>query len=465
MPSSVSEESETVPETALDLTRRGMRLHAQGRSADALAAFRSAAALEPERSELRVNLAASLARAGDDEGALTQYAHAVECDPRFAPALTGLGAVLMKLGRFDEARSAYERALIVDDRNLQAHLAMVDLEQIAQRIPQALEHQRRVLERQTLFTERAPDERRRLLVLLAPGDWQANVPIDFLIDRATTTVHKLYLVDPQQAAAASIPQADAVFMAIAESDENAEVLHLANAVLRTIGLPYLNDPRKVLAMDRVSQARAFARVEGCVAPAVDRVSRATLASQADSFAYPLVVRPVGSHAGRGLERISSAQELRAYIPRTEATSFYAAPFVDFSLGDKYYRKYRIVFVDGTPYPYHLAVSPEWMIHYYNAPMREHAWMREEERRFLDEFESVFGPPLQSALREIAAIAGLEYFGIDCSIDREGRLVIFEADAAMLVHAGDDPSLFAYKRPAFARIADAFNRMIDRAGSR
>ncbi len=60
--------------------------------------------------------------------------------------------------------------------------------------------------------------------------------------------------------------------------------------------------------------------------------------------------------------------------------------------------------------------------------------------------------------------GLEYFGIDCSIDREGRLVIFEADPAMLVHASDDPEMFGYKRSYAQRIFTAFEELLDRARS-
>jgi hypothetical protein len=106
-----------------------------------------------------------------------------------------------------------------------------------------------------------------------------------------------------------------------------------------------------------------------------------------------------------------------------------------------------------------------MIHYYNAPMRETPWMREEEAFFLEHFDDVFPPPLQRALRDIANVLGLEYFGVDCSIDPQGRLLVFEADPAMVVHAGDDPALFAYKFPYAQRIFDAFQRLIDRVGSR
>jgi glutathione synthase/RimK-type ligase-like ATP-grasp enzyme len=181
--------------------------------------------------------------------------------------------------------------------------------------------------------------------------------------------------------------------------------------------------------------------------------------------FPLLVRPVGSHAGRALARVLDAAELAQYLANVSDDAFYVMPFVDFKSADGYYRKYRIIVVDGVPYPYHLAISQNWMIHYYNAPMRETAWMREEEAAFLAHFEQVFHEPLREALREVARVLGLEYFGIDCSIDPQGRLLVFEADPAMIVHAGDEPELFAYKIPHAQRIFDAFQALIDRVRSR
>jgi glutathione synthase/RimK-type ligase-like ATP-grasp enzyme len=44
------------------------------------------------------------------------------------------------------------------------------------------------------------------------------------------------------------------------------------------------------------------------------------------------------------------------------------------------------------------------------------------------------------MREIQERIGLDYFGIDCGLDRAGNLFVFEANASMLVHEhnGDFP---------------------------
>jgi hypothetical protein len=85
---------------------------------------------------------------------------------------------------------------------------------------------------------------------------------------------------------------------------------------------------------------------------------------------------------------------------------------------------------------------------------------------LADFPSVFGPPLQRALREIARAIGLDYFGIDCSIDPAGNLLVFEADPAMIVHMQDPVELFGYKRLYVPQIFASLERLLDsRARSR
>jgi hypothetical protein len=94
-------------------------------------------------------------------------------------------------------------------------------------------------------------------------------------------------------------------------------------------------------------------------------------------------------------------------------------------------------------------------------MSEYAWMRDEEAAFVGDLDGVFAGPLAAALREIAAAVPLEYFGIDCSIASDGRLLLFEADAAMLVHGSDPPDLYPYKRAGFERLQAALTALLER----
>ncbi|MGB8267867.1 MAG: tetratricopeptide repeat protein [Candidatus Velthaea sp.] len=435
----------------------GIALRAQGRLDEAIAVFRAAAAAYPRIAALQVNLALTLDEHGDSEGALAAYEAARIVEPREPSTYAGAGQIYLRRGDVEAAARAYAGLLSVDPNHLLAHQALYELEQLRGNMAAALEHQRFVLARQQLFSSYAPHETRRVLALYAPGDLQTNVPLDFLIDPQTTTLHKLYVLDSEQLGGATLPPHDIVLNAIAESAHATGALALAGLFLRGQPRPALNDPVDVFKTQRTAIVKLLAGLDAIV-PETAAYTRADLARMAPAF--PSVIRPIDSHAGHGLEKVAGPEELAAYLTRTHGDTFFVSTFVDFKRPDGYYRKYRIIFVDGEPYPYHLAISPRWMIHYYNAENAANDWMRAEEAEFLEHFERVFGPELQAVLRELARRIGLEYFGIDCSIAPDGRLLLFEADAAMLVHLKDPADLYPYKHRTVPRIFRAFERLLD-----
>ncbi|HEY8314866.1 MAG TPA: tetratricopeptide repeat protein [Candidatus Baltobacteraceae bacterium] len=445
---------------AAEANRRGIALRAAGRPDDAIAAFRDGLANEAGAAELHGNLAITLDEAGQRDAARDAYAAALQIDPAFVPAHLGLGSLDVRAAQYERAEAHYRRAVAVDPDNVTANLALYELAQIAGRNDEALAFQLCALRRQQLFSQVAPRERRRILVLMAPGSWQANTPVNFLVDPETTTLHTLYLLGKDELEELALPPCDLIFNAIGESDEAPPALELASTVIARLGLPYLNAPQRVLVTNRVALVDALEGIDGCVVPPIARISRETVAARLLPVDVPFIIRPVDSHAGHDLARIDALGELDAYLERAAQGEFYVSPFVDYRSSDGFYRKYRIICVGGEPFAYHLAISPNWMIHYYNAPMREHAWMRAEEERYLADFHGVFGEALQRALRDVASTIGLEYFGIDCSIDQDGRLLIFEADPAMIVHVNDDPELFGYKHRYVPRIFAALERLID-----
>lgn len=416
-------------ESAAASNATGIQLRAAGNLPEAIAAFRRGIAAHPDVLGLRQNLAQTLFESGDVQGAIAEH-----------------------------------RAILrIDHQNVASNLTLYELLQMSGERILALAHQRLALEVQRLYSEVAPHPARSILVLCAPGDWQANIPIDFVIDRATTSVHKLYLLDADRVTRQRLPSYDVIWNAIAESPEAGPYLALATQIIAQAKVPTLNAPSRVLDTERLRLPRTLAHT-GAHVPPVDRVAREALEKGHVSFAFPIIARPFGSHAGHGLERLASAAECAEYVARQPNDTYVVSPFVDYASDDGFYRKYRIVFVDGEPYPTHLAISPNWMVHYYNAPMRENAWMRDEEAAFLKDVRSAFDGGRYETLRTIAKAVGLEYFGIDCAIDRDGKVLVFEADPAMLVHTTDPADVYPYKLEYVPRIYRAIEAMIDRRKS-
>jgi hypothetical protein len=87
-------------------------------------------------------------------------------------------------------------------------------------------------------------------------------------------------------------------------------------------------------------------------------------------------------------------------------------------------------------------------------------MNDEEARFLEAPERVLAG-WHDAVPGVAAALGLDYVGIDGAQLADGTLLVFEADAAMLVHALDASEAGRFKRAAVARIADALGALFDR----
>jgi hypothetical protein len=90
-------------------------------------------------------------------------------------------------------------------------------------------------------------------------------------------------------------------------------------------------------------------------------------------------------------------------------------------------------------------------------MDQHVWMQEEEAAFLQNPRAVFNASHYQTLNVIRERIGLDYFGIDCGLDRSGHLVVFEVNASMLVHEKNEA--FPYKDPHVRAIKREFDAML------
>ncbi|HEY1729837.1 MAG TPA: hypothetical protein VGG22_15795 [Candidatus Baltobacteraceae bacterium] len=356
----------------------------------------------------------------------------------------------------DDAIAAFNRVIAADPESIPAHLGLYEAFQIKGDRERALEHQARVLAKQRLFLDKsAPQGAPTMLLVAIPGDWQANVPLEFLYGSLNVGIMKMYVddVDPLPPRGV-LPPFDVVFNVIAHSEQSGRTLKLLESWLPKLGRRVLNDPASVQRLSRDGVARDFADLDGALVPVTRRLRREDIVLEA---AY--VIRPVGSQAGAQFSRIETSEELDIYLRETPGDEFYVMPFIDYRRKDGYFRKYRIIFVGGVPYAHHLAISQNWMVHYYNALNAKEQWIRDEEQRFLADVGNVFDGPRERVLQEIARRVGLDYFGIDCSVLEDGRVLIFEIDPAMIVHLVDSREMYPYKHEYVPRIPAALEKLI------
>ncbi len=350
-----------------------------------------------------------------------------------------------------------------DSTDADALFDMAMLLRLTGKADESLALQSTALGLKSYFTCRhARGEALQVLVLVTGADVMSNAPIDFLCEDAEVTLHFLHV---DATAPMVLPPHDVTFVAIGLSEANRAILEPLTGVMRTWQGPVMNgDPERVLAMTRDAACELFRDCPGILAPANLKVSRAAVETLSrgdalnevrDGFAYPLLIRPLDTHGGKGLERIDDAAGWRGYLDRFPDDVFYLAPFVDYSDGRGWFQKLRITFIDGRPYAAHNAVSDHWLAHYISAGMLDSAEKRAVEEAWMAGFDADFAVRHAEALHAIAERFGVDYFSIDCAETRDGRLLLFEADVASIVHALDPIAVFPYKRAAMDKLFTGF----------
>jgi hypothetical protein len=310
----------------------------------------------------------------------------------------------------------------------------------------------------------------RVLALAAQMDIGGNTPIEFLLEGSDVELITLYVV-PGTPLPNPLPDHDVAIVLAPDDAKSRDTLALIDRLAAHWPRPMLNLPKHILGLDRHTLCRLLKPVPGLEIPVTNRISRDWLINLSldacrltDVLAdgvLPIIVRPIGSHAGLGLEKLDDAAAIAAYLEHRPEDTFFISRFVDYSSADGQFRKYRIVLVDGKAYACHMAISDEWKIWYLNADMILNEANRAKEERFMGLFDNEFAARHRAALDELARRIGVEYCTIDCAETRDGSLLIFEADNTAIVHDMDPADTFPYKAPQMRKIFDAFVAMLYR----
>jgi len=351
----------------------------------------------------------------------------------------------------------------------------MDLSVISQLLgdqPTGLAIQQEMLALQRLYRSPCAHDRPRLrvLALAAVMDIGGNTPVEFLLQDSDIELATFYAV-PGQPLPVSMPDHDVAIVVAPDGDAARPSMEVIAALAAAWPRPVLNAPAAIGLLDRDRLYRRLHSIAGLEIPPTARVARQELVSLAggtlaldrllDDGAFPLIIRPIGSHAGFGLAKIDDPGALTRYLAAREEEEFFLSRFVDYTSKDGLFRKYRIVIVDGKAYGCHMAVGDEWKVWYLNADMAVSAPHRLEEARFMEEFDRGFAVRHAAALADINARLGLDYVAIDCAETSDGALLVFEADNTAIVHDMDPPNVYPYKSAQMKKIFQAVQAMLHR----
>ncbi len=356
-----------------------------------------------------------------------------------------------------------------DDANLWMNLSTV-MQCLGQR-DLGLAFQNQALEISRIYRYHAASQpaRARILMLVAPGDLAENMPLDCLLERSDIDLDFYYLSRGTGSPfSVPLPDHDALIVGIVESDVNRALLASLEQLLADWPKPVINAPGKIPATERGVASALLQNIPGLLMPPTLRASREELQSIAsgvmqlpelfDDCDFPIILRPVGSYGGHGLEKIEAPEAISDYLARVDGATFFFSAFIDYSGADGLFRKIRIALIDGVPFACHMAVSANWMIHYVNADMYTDAQRRAEEAVFMADFDA-FAKRHRAALHAIYERTTLDYVCIDCAETPDGQLLVFEIDHVMVIHAMDPEDMFPYKQAHMGKVRDAFREYI------
>jgi hypothetical protein len=433
--------------------------------------------------------AAALAAMGQDEAAKQAYLDILRSDPTHLQALNQLGTLALLGGYRSAARTAYQQAVQHHPGNKIAHVNLANVLREQQDLSGARRHYEHALAIDPdlheahqgmawvlgqLGEEGAAQHRQRgyvghavvsrayrgtgtgvALLLLVSVD-SGNVATQLWLNDRHFAVTAIYaeFYDARMA----LPAHALLVNAIGDADLCGLALDRAEQIVARSVAPVINRPERVRLTGRADNARRLSSIDGLIAPVIHAFSPAAVPTAAE-LGFPLLLRRPGFHNGEHFVRVDTSAGLAPAITALGGNELLAIQYLDARGADGMTRKYRVMFVDGVAYPLHLAIASDWKVHYVKSEMAHNAAYRDEERRFLEDMPGVLGARAMGALRQICSTLDLEYAGIDFGLASDGSVLLFEANATMIVVPPSPDQMWDYRRRAIDNVLQAATQML------
>lgn len=451
--------------TAIDVEiERAVLLGALNRHQDAQHAFVDILRRAPANFSALNEFGTLLTNMGSIEAACRVYSEAIAHHPENPIGHVNLANLLLRASRHAEARAHYEAVLRIDPEHAPAHQGLgAVLSDIGDRAA-AGHHFEKGFRGHAVsnlpYRGAAPPV--TLLQLVSSGG--GNIPTaPFLDDRVfLTCVIVADYFDPES----PLPPHQLIFNAIGDADLCQPALRVAARLVARSSAPVINDPRAVMKTGRIGNAEQLRAIPGVVTPRTLAMARHTLTGPDGAgsianqgFGFPLLLRSPGYHTGRNFILVEAAAELSAAAAGLPGDDLLVIEYLDARGQDGNARKYRVMMIDGRIYPSHLAISKNWKVHYFTSDMADRREYRHEEANFLADMPATLGSKAMAALERIRDRLGLDYAGADFAVGPDGDLLLFEANATMVIAPPGADERWSYRRAAIEKIRDAVVAMI------
>jgi len=238
-----------------------------------------------------------------------------------------------------------------------------------------------------------------------------------------------------------------IFNQISDADTHRGALERCAELCSQLDVPVINRPQAIMRTTRDAVYQRLQGIPGVIVPRTVRFAPHSpeavfKAAASEDFPFPFIVRIAGKHGGKSMLRINSREDypvLHQYP--FDGRDFYLTQYVDFKDGAGIYHKQRLAVIDGEPILRHTLFDQDWSVHAESGTfMVEHGETWESYQLRSDTYENEIVPRLNNTVQEITSRLGLEYYGIDCHLSRDGEMLVFEANANMNILFNDVPKM-------------------------
>ncbi len=441
-----------------------------GRTTEAKTAYINLLMKDPAHLGALNNLGTLLYRTGYRTAAQTAYTQAIATHPNDPMGHVNLANLLMENYEWLSARRHYETALQLDPNHVQAHQGLSYVLMELGDEQGAIDHRQKGFQDHAIISLPYYGHDTSLPILLLVSAVGGNTPTRWLLD--DHHLQQYVVVAEFWTPTMKLPVHQLVFNAISDADLATPALIAANALLTHTVAPVINSPTAVLHTTRAEITQRFRQLPGIVVPQTVLFSRATLEAPdalsiltQHEFTFPFLLRSPGFHTGRHFLLVKNSTEFTAALADLPGAELLVIEYLDARDTDGNVRKYRVMMIDGQLYPLHLAISTNWKVHYFTAEMANQPAYRAQEAEFLNNMQQVIGARAMGALARIQAELGLDYAGIDFSVNANGDVLLFEANATMVVIPPESGATQDYRRPAVDRVFQAVAHIIEERGER
>lgn len=415
---------------------------------------------EPAHLDTLINLGTLAYSMGCRAAARTAFAEAVNKHPDNPIAHVNLAIALSENSELPAARKHFEIALQLDPGLCNAHQGIAYVLMEAGEEEKALYHREMGFKNHSISVFPYRGKMPPVNILLLFSAIGGNIPLLHHLDDQIFLTTRLVVEYFDKSL--PLPPHHVVFNAVGDADICQAALKQAEEILALTTRPVINMPSAVKATGRMNNAGRLGKIPGVITPKTETVGREYLTSRSLSdigFSFPILIRRPGFHTGKYFFKVETEKDLCEAIAKIPGKEVTVIEYLESGNADGNTRKYRVMFIDGEIYPLHAAVSRDWKVHYCTADMANNPGNREEDAGFLLDMPGTIGATAMEALRQIQLQLALDYAGADFGLNSRGEVLLFEANATMIVNPPDKDPQWDYRREPFRRVQNAILGML------